>query len=436
MSAPRLSRTALAAAGRPLAAAPVRIVHLGAGAFHRAHQAWYTARATDAADWGIAAFTGRSDQVVRRLAPQRGVFTLVERGPQHDRFELVGSIAEVHPAADLHRLRALVAAPETAVVTLTVTEAGYRLRPDGELDLDDPDVAADIAALAGDGRLLRTPLARLLRALDDRRLAHANPLAIVPCDNLPANGERVRRALASLARAAGVADASAVASFVTTSVDRITPRTTAADLDAVEAGTGWRDEAAVVTEPFTDWTLCGQFPAGRPQWEAAGARFVDDIEPAVRRKLLLLNGGHLVLAFEGQRRGCTTVADAMRVRECRAALERFWDEADRTCGGGNAEYRAQLVARFENPRIEHGLAQIAVDTVTKLRLRVLPVVRAERAAGRSAAGAAGVVAAWAACLRDGLATTAGDPAGAFAALAEAADERDAAFLASAAVGER
>jgi len=405
MTLPRLTRSALARTGTVLPAPPVRIVHLGAGAFHRAHQAWYTAHADDADAWGIAAFTGRRALVAEQLAPQGGVFTLVERGPAHDRFEHVGSIVEAHAASDAARLRQLVAAPSTALVTLTVTEAGYHLRADGELDLTDPEIAADLRELRSDRRgALRTPLARLLDALESRRLAGAGPIAIVPCDNLPDNGGRLAGALAVMAAEAGLAGALAEASFVTTSVDRITPRTTDRDLAEIGAATGWHDEAPVVCEPFADWTLSGGFPLGRPAWETGGARVVDDVEAHARRKLLMLNGGHLALAFEGIRRGLGTVAEALADRDCRAALERFWDDAARVVDPAldTARYRFDLEQRFANGRIEHPLAQIAADTVTKLRLRIVPVIGAERTAGRDAAGALSVVSAWAACLRGGL----------------------------------
>ncbi|UOE43457.1 mannitol dehydrogenase family protein [Agromyces larvae] len=405
--APRLTRARLADAGRALPAPPVRIVHVGAGAFHRTHQAWFTARASDAADWGIAAFTGRSPDVADRLAPQGGVFTLVERGPEGDRFEQVGSIVEAHPAARIDRFVELLADPAVAVVTLTITEAGYRLGLDGTIDLTDSSVAHDLAALragAVASARLRTPLARIVLGLAARRRAQAGPIAIVSCDNLPDNARITRDALRSLADMAGLGYALDTASFVATSVDRITPHTTAADLDEVEARTGWRDEAAVVAEPFADWTLSGEFPAGRPAWDTAGARFVDRIEPFEQRKLLVLNGGHLVLAFEGLLRGHTTVADAVADPACRSALDAFWTEAARAVARDvdTVDYRRALIERFENRRIEHRLAQIAVDTATKLRLRVQPVIEAERAAGRDAAASTAVVDAWHRCRRAGL----------------------------------
>lgn len=397
---PRLDRTL-----RPAAKAPVRIVHLGLGAFHRSHQAWYTHQAGDAADWGIAAFTGRRPDAALALAAQDGLYTMVERADSGDSFAVVSSIVEAVDGADVQRLAELVAAPATAVVTLTVTEAAYRLGADGRLDRDAPDVAADLAVLASGSGNPATPLGRLVLALAARRAAGAGPLAVVCCDNLANNGAVAHRAVVGMAAAwdEGIAGwIEATISFVSTSVDRITPRTTEADIAAVRKACSYRDDAPVVAEPFTNWVLSGEFPAGRPRWEDAGAVFVDHIEPYENRKLWLLNGAHSLLAYAGQLRGHATVAQALADQYCRDAVERFWDEAEANLSGAAADgadlqipsYRAALLARFSNARIAHHLAQIAMDGSTKLRMRAVPVLLAERARGRSGAAAALMIAAW------------------------------------------
>lgn len=369
--------------------APVRIVHLGLGAFHRSHQAWYTQHAGDAREWGIASFTGRRPDAAEVLAVQNGLYTLVERSDRGDAFEIIGSIVEALDGADVERLAELVASPRTAVVTLTITEAAYGV----------PERAAG-------GEPPSTPLGRLVFALAARRAADAGPIAVVCCDNLSENGNVARGAVLSLAAATDSELAAWIrrnVSFVSTSVDRITPRTTVDDVDAVRAECGYLDEAPVVTEPFHDWVLSGDFPSGRPRWEDAGAMFVDDIEPYENRKLWLLNGAHSLLAYAGQLRGHGTVAEALGDDICRTAVEAFWDEASSHLTGAETkgaslripEYRAALLERFGNSRIAHHLSQIAADGSTKLRLRALPVLRAERAAGRSGAGAALMIAAWA-----------------------------------------
>jgi len=378
------------------AAAPVRIVHLGLGAFHRAHQAWYTDAVDADREWGIAAFTGRSPDAATTLRAQGGLYTVVERG-ESDRFHVVSSIVEANDGADLDRLCALVAAPTTAIVTITVTEAAYLLGSDGGLAADDPAVVADAATLAP-----TTMPGRLVRALAARRAAGAGPIAVVSCDNLPANGTAAHNAVVGMARlvdpAGGLADwIGANVSFVDTSVDRITPRATADDSPQVAEATGLLDSAPVVTEPFTSWVLSGAFPAGRPAWERAGAQFVDDIEPFERRKLWLLNGAHTLLAYAGSTRGHTTVFDAISDPVCAALVDDFWNEASahlRAPGLAIDDYRAALLDRFGNARIAHHLAQIAADGSTKLRLRAVPVLRAERAEGRSGGASARLIAAW------------------------------------------
>ncbi|MBB4138667.1 mannitol dehydrogenase family protein [Microbacterium invictum] len=408
-AAVKLTRAALQTrTGERAPAAPVRIVHIGLGAFARAHQAWYTTQVDDENAWGIAAFTGRSAAIADELAPQDGLFTLVERSADGDRTTLVRSIVEVVDGADVGRLMQLLAAPTTAVITMTVTESGYRLRSDGTPDTADPLVVADIAALRAvlngaaadaDAPPLTTALGRLVRALEARRQADAGPIAVVPCDNMPGNGAYVRRGVIALARGALPELGEWISqhvSFVSTSVDRITPRTTPDDVAAVATLTGWADSSPVVTEPFTDWVLSGRFPAGRPDWERAGARFVPDVEPYERRKLWLLNGAHSLLAYTGLLRGHRTVADAIGDDESRAEVERLWDEAVRHLPAdlGLNRYRTALLKRFENARIEHHLAQIAPEALTKLRVRIAPVARAERAAGRAASATATPIAAW------------------------------------------
>ncbi|HVN60310.1 MAG TPA: mannitol dehydrogenase family protein [Gaiellaceae bacterium] len=363
-------------AARPLSPpSRTRLVHLGLGNFFRAHQAWYTDHAPDAAEWRIAAFTGRSRGLTDALAAQKGLYTLVTRAADRDRFELVGSLGSVHAAEDeeawLHRLRA----PEVAAVTITITEAGYR---------DGPAIG------------------RLLAGLAARRDADAGPLALVPCDNVPGNGAFLEQLLLEKTDPALAAWIAESVSTVTTVVDRITPRTEPDDLLLVARETGFADRAPVVTEPFSEWILSGAFPGGRPRWEGAGATFADEIEPFEERKLWLLNGGHSLLAYAGSARGHSTVAEAVADEACRGWLEQWWEEAStyvRMPARKVAAYRAALLERWENPRIRHRLGQIAADGSQKLPVRILPVLRRERAAGLVPEGATRALAAWVCHLR-------------------------------------
>jgi fructuronate reductase len=396
-----LSRAALAAAAAiPEQVPPVRIVHLGLGAFHRAHQAWFTDRAEDRAEWGIASFTGRNPQIALELAPQDGLYTLIERAAAGDSATVIASIVEAVDGSDLERLVELLSQSSTALVTLTVTEAGYRLDPAGQPNSGDPLLAGDLrwlTAAIGRDVLLdgaadppRSALGRLLLGLEARRRSGGGPIAIVPCDNVAGNGEFVARGLKAMAAEVDAELAGWIESnvaFVSTSVDRITPKTTPEDSATATALTGWQDRSPVVTEPFRDWILSGEFPAGRPAWESAGARFVADIEPFERRKLWLLNGAHSLLAYTGLRRGHDTVAQALADPRCLVWVNDLWDEAARHLPAEELDldgYRAALLDRFANPRIAYQLTQIATDGVAKLKVRIAPIVLAERAAGREA----------------------------------------------------
>lgn len=399
--APRLSRAA--GHGRP--AAPVRIVHVGLGNFFRAHQAWYTDQAPDAAEWGIAAFTGRSAAMADALNPQDGLYTLITRGAT-DSFDVISSVSAVHPASDHEAWVGYWSSPDLAVVTLTVTEAGYLRAPDGALDLSREEVRADIAALRADPSVaVATAPGRIVSGYLARRAAGAGAIAVVPCDNLPDNGPALERVVADLIDAVDptLADwAAENVAFGTTMVDRITPATTDEHRQAVLAALGVTDASPVPTEPFSEWVIAGEFPKGRPAWDAAGATIVDDVVPFEQRKLWLLNGSHSLLAYAGTIRGHETVADAINDPVNRAWVEEWWDEASRHLSLPEADvaaYRAALLSRFENPNIRHVLAQIAADGSQKIPVRIVPTLRAERAAGRVPAGATRAVAAWVCHLR-------------------------------------
>ncbi len=417
-----LTRAALAERGGPTTTAPVRIIHLGLGAFHRSHQAWYTAHAADSDQWGIAAFTGRSAQAAQVLSSQEGLYTLTTRGPEHDAVEVIPSIVETHHGGDVATLCALMARPEVAIVTLTVTEAGYGAAPGQD-----------------------TPLRRLVHALEARYDAQAGPIAVVPCDNIPANGEFVKAQLLDLARDVrpGMVDwLEHEVSYVSTSVDRITPRWDGNEVAAVREA-GWIDAAPVVTEPFSDWALEGEFPGGRPQWESAGAVFVDDIRGHEERKLWLLNGAHSLMAWWGLRRGLSTVAEAAASPACMALVRDYWDEAvpHLPVGVEHERYRDELVARWGNARMEHHLAQIALESATKLSVRVGAVAVHERAAGRPATACAQALAEWIAGVAElpliedsrqgeiARALTAMDPVTAMISIIDANLAGDAAFVA-------
>lgn len=367
---------------------PERIVHIGLGAFFKAHQAWYTERASDREDWGIVAYTGRSAKAAEEMQESNCRYTLVTRFSDHDEFEVISSVVRAESADNLADFIATVANPSTAIVTLTITEAGYQ-----------PETALDLSESA---------LGRLTLALVERNRLGGLPLALVPCDNLPENGGVLRAVMLQLAKEKGL-DASYLdylksLRFVSTSIDRITPKITAADLDLVAERTGRPDGAAVATEPFADWVLEGDFPMGRPKWESVGAKFVDDISPFENRKLWLLNGAHSLIAWSGLLRGYETVDEAMTDEVIRAAVESWWSDARSVLPQEGLEldtYVQALRERFANSRISHRLAQISMESLTKISVRIAPVAEALMAQGIVSSSAVTAVANYLALILDG-----------------------------------
>ncbi|TPG07898.1 mannitol dehydrogenase family protein [Curtobacterium flaccumfaciens] len=353
------------------------IVHVGVGAFARAHLAWYTAH-TDGEPWGITAFTGRSPDVADALTAQGCRYTLVTRAASGDSAEVVDTITAAHPGSDDTAWRHVVASPETTIVTLTVTEQGYR-------------PGSDVPA-------------RLVAGLDARRTAGSGRIALVSLDNLTHNGAVLRDAVLDAVTDDALRDwIEANVTFPSSMVDRITPATTDDDVAHLPElpGALAGDRVPVVTEPFAEWVLEDAFDGiDRPAWQTAGVRIVDDVTPYEQRKLWLLNGSHSLLAYLGLQLGHDTVAEAMDDPVCRTAVEQLWDEAALELPLPEAEVtdaRAALVERFANPRIRHTLRQIASGGSQKLPVRIVDVVRHRLARDPSAgigAGAATALAAW------------------------------------------
>jgi fructuronate reductase len=383
----------------------VGIVHLGIGAFHRAHQAVYTddALAFDGG-WGICGYTQRSAAVRDQLAPQDGFYTVLENGAGAAPPRVIGAVREVRSASDGAGPAGRIADPRVRLVTLTVTEKGYRFGADGRLNLRDPLVRGDLATF-GDGTA-RTTIGRLVAGLRLRWQGDAGGLSVLPCDNLPANGATVRRLVqdfcAALPTAAGdplAAWIAAEVAFPSCVVDRIVPSTGAADLARVERLVGLADAGAVVAEPFSQWVIEDTFAAGRPAWERAGAVFTTDVAPYEAAKLRLLNAAHSLLAYTGALAGHDTIARAMADPVLADAAQRLMaEDAAPTltlpAGFDLDGYQRTILRRFADPALGHRTAQVAADGSLKLPIRLLGTARDRLAAGGTPQWIALAVAAW------------------------------------------
>jgi fructuronate reductase len=378
------------------------IVHLGIGAFHRAHQAIYTddAIAHAGGDWGICGVSLRSPDVRDRLAPQDCLYTAIEKSPAGVRRRVVGSVREVLFQDEQYaEIRRRLAARETQIVSLTVTEKGYCHEPaTGRLNRGHPQIVRDLAH-PDDARSVPGLLAA---ALAERRRTHGKPLTVVCCDNLPQNGALVCGLVVAFAnqRDAALADwIGREVAFPSTMIDRIVPATTAADIAENDAALGLADAAPVVHEPFAQWVIEDRFAAGRPAWDAVGALLVDDVDPYESMKLRLLNASHSAFAYLGFLAGYEFIYEVAAQPAFVAWMRRFMaDEVSPALvpplGIDLAMYREELVRRFANPALPHRTQQVAMDGSQKLPQRILATVRDNLAANRSVDLAALAVAGW------------------------------------------
>lgn len=388
------------------------IVHLGIGAFHRAHQAVYTDDAMAAGDagWGITGVSLRSADVRDRMAPQDNLYTVVERSAAGAAMRVIGAVRAVLVAPeDPAAVVAALASPATHIVTLTVTEKGY-CREAGRNRLDH-------ARAAQPGTIYTTLADGLARRMAD---GHGG-LTLVSCDNLPGNGrlladllteylERVNPSLARWARSHVVCP--------DTVVDRIVPAVTSAEIDALADATGFVDRAMVATEPFRQWVIEDRFAGPRPRWEAGGARFVGDVRAFETAKLRLLNGSHSTLAYVGLGLGLDFVHEAVADPALRALIRiQMMQEAapflPPSADLDPAAYGAALLQRFANPALRHRLAQIATDGSQKIPQRWLATMIARDKAGKSSPAHMFSLAAWAVHTRgrtaDGASYSVDDP---------------------------
>ena len=401
----RLNNATLAGTGpdvlRPnyrRAAVAAGVVHFGPGAFHRAHQAaGFDRLLAEDPRWGICAVSLKSPGVRDALAPQDGLYTLIELG-EATRFRVIGAVKEVLVAAETPDLVALrLASPQTRLVTLTVTEKGYCLGPDGALDLRHPDILADIATPEQPSSVIGW----LVEGLALRRAAGLPPFTTLSCDNLPSNGRKLRGAVSALARLREPALADwieAHARFPCTMVDSITPATDDALRLRAAAALGLEDAWPIQREHFSQWVIEDDLGPDRDALSVI-ATLTPDVEAWERAKLRLLNGAHSTLAYAGLLRGWESVRDAMGDAVLAGFVRRLMLEdiapTVRPPAGLDVEaYIEALLERFRNPAIEHRLSQIAWDGSQKIPIRVLATVADAIAAGAALDRLAVPVAAW------------------------------------------
>lgn len=377
------------------------IVHLGIGAFHRAHLATYV-DACLASDpgWGICGVSLRSATTRDALEPQDGLYTLGIQSSDGLAPQVIGAINDLIVAPqEPGRLAAALISRDTKIVSLTVTEKGYCHDPaNGRLAPEHPDVEHDLAT----DSYPRSAIGWLAYGLLARRDAGHPPFTVLTCDNLPSNGQTVRQVLLdyiALKAPSATKWAEQNIACPSTMVDRIVPATTDEDRAQIAEALGMDDAWPVMTEPFSQFVVEDHFPLGRPSWESHGVTMAQEVEPFERMKLGMLNGSHSTLAYLGYLAGDETVADTMRDPAFRQLIhDLMTNEVMPTLSlPENVDlpaYRDALLDRFSNTALRHRTWQIAMDGSQKLPQRLLGTIRDQLAAGRGIDRLALGVAAW------------------------------------------
>ncbi|WP_179228952.1 mannitol dehydrogenase family protein [Parenemella sanctibonifatiensis] len=357
-----------------------RIVHLGLGNFHRAHQAVYTADAAGQ-PWRITAVARSNRQLVETLKAQNMSYTIVEVGPgaaEPRRMTVIDRalVAKDEPAA----VRAAIADPECHVVTLTITEKGYGYKPgSSDLDVEAAGVREDAAGLGDADRVPATMLAVLAGGLLDRADS-GNPITLVSCDNVGHNGTGLGRLLRQFAALLPAEQGDKLTAYLdasvstpNTMVDRIVPATTDKHRD-MAAEAGFEDQIPVPGEPFTMWVLEDDFAGPHPDWASSGAILSDQVDRYELVKLRLLNAANSMLAYLGLLNGGTFIAEGAVNDAIKAATWQLGEEMQPTItlpdGFDPIEYRKELFVRFSNLELGHTCQQVGSDGSAKLTQRV------------------------------------------------------------------
>ncbi|MFK8165056.1 MAG: mannitol dehydrogenase family protein [Lewinella sp.] len=382
------------------------IVHIGVGGFHRAHEAYYTHLLLEkgkAKDWAICGVGLREGdrQMSEVLKKQDFLYSMIVRHPDGKiETTVIGSIVDFllgpdNPTVVINRM----AAPETRIVSLTITEGGYNVNPaTGVFDFDNPDVRHDLEH--SDAPV--TVFGYLAAALRKRRDEGREAFTVQSCDNVQHNGDVTRKALLAFTERLDPQLAEWIGDnvhFPNAMVDRITPRTTSEDTNYLQQEFGLTDEWPITCEPFMQWVIEDDFSAGRPTWEAVGAQFVPDVTPYEKMKLRLLNAGHSVLGLLGSIHGHKTIdgciADPLFAGYLRDFLDKEATPVLDTVPGIDLEaYKDSLIERFGNPNVKDGLARICAESSAKLPKFLIETIRENLAAGGNIDYSTLIIAAW------------------------------------------
>jgi len=367
----------------------IGIVHLGPGAFHRAHQAVYTENAMNLSggNWGICGVSLRSATARDVLTKQDNLYTLAILDKEIN-YQIIGAMKEVLVASEQTKeVIARLTAATTKLVTLTITEKGYCLGADGRLDLQHPDIAHDLSNRSQPN----SAIGFIVQGLAQRKINNIKAFNVLSCDNVSGNGDKLRRAVIDYATHLDEGLATWIevnVAFPNAMVDSITPKTEDYTVDSVSNAIGARDEWPIQREQFTQWVIEDNWHGERPAWDKVGVVFTSDVDGFEKAKLRLLNCLHSTLAYAGSLAGFETVFEVTSDSAfydfiCKLAKDEVIGSFEAPKELDVESYSKEIIERFLNPEIRHLLAQIAWDGSQKLQMRILPIIEDNLALGRS-----------------------------------------------------
>ncbi|WAJ71907.1 mannitol dehydrogenase family protein [Catenovulum adriaticum] len=378
----------------------IGIVHLGLGAFHRSHQAYYTEQAMNqyGGDWGICGVAMRNETLRKNLSAQDGLYTIAKLA-DNNQFQVIGALKEVLVAQqEIEKVIDRMVNPDTKIVSVTVTEKGYCLNSAGLLDIKNPDIQHDLNNTNSPNSIIGIISLALFKRFSEQTPA----FNVIACDNLPENGKKLKDAVLAFSQYLHpelVNWISQNVCFPNTMVDSITPKTEQATVDLVEAELGIKDLSPVQREMFTQWVIEDCLSGEQPRWQEVGVVFSNDVAGYEHTKLRILNGLHSTLAYLGCLTGFDTVYQAISEPLVKDFLLELVDQEispsiNLPKGLNLYKYSRDIIARFENSKIQHKLAQIACDGSIKISIRILEPMLENLRAGRPTKNLALVVACW------------------------------------------
>lgn len=378
----------------------IGIVHLGPGAFHRSHQAYFTDKAlAHGGHWGICGVSLNSPKVKNALSPQDGLYTLAIQ-EQSNEYQLIGAIKELlQLEQDRSKVMQRLESKHTKIITLTITEKGYCTDGNGILDLTNPAIKYDIAHTEKPS----SAIGLLVNTIAVRRQKNISPALIVSCDNVTENGHKLKSAVMQFCQAINNNDLADYiqnnVQFPCTMVDSITPATDDELQETIAEDLGYHDAWPIKREAFAQWVIEQTDVTELPAWDKVGVMFTSDIQAFENAKLRLLNLPHSSLAYMGSLLGLETVSDAIDHKDLATFVKDLVNlevipSIVAPDGLDLENYRDQIISRFHNPSIRHLLEQIAHDGSQKLQMRLIPIIKTNLQEGRSIERLCAVLASW------------------------------------------